>query len=88
MKQKQQVEQLLYQGILHTQMTQIADVTEEMLLDGEVMFCEKLNSKLTEWLMTTEEICGDLVESQEMRLKNLKTNLLIVEFGGTNGTDN
>ena len=64
MKQKQQVEQLLYQGILHTQMTQIADITEEMLLDGEVMFGEKLNRKLTEWLMTTEEICGDLVESQ------------------------
>lgn len=35
-----------------------------MLLDGEVMFGEKLNRKLTEWLMTTEEICGDLVESQ------------------------
>ena len=64
MKQKQQVEQLLYQGILHTQMSQIADITEEMLLDGEVMFGEKLNRKLTEWLMTTEEICGDLVESQ------------------------
>lgn len=57
---KQQVEQLLYQGILHTQMTQIADITEEALLDGEVMFGEKLNRKLTEWLMTTEEICGDL----------------------------
>ena len=64
MKQKQQVEQLLYQGILHTQMTQIADITEEMLLDGEIMFGEKLNCKLKEWLMTTEEICGDLVESQ------------------------
>ena len=64
MKQKQQVEQLLYQGILHTQMSQIADITEEMVLDGEVMFGEKLNRKLTEWLMTTEEICGDLVESQ------------------------
>lgn len=64
MKQKQQVEQLLYQGILHAQMIQIADITEEMLLDGEVMFGEKLNRKLTEWLMTTEEICGDLVESQ------------------------
>ena len=64
MKQKQQVEQLLYQGILHTQITQIADITEEMLLDGEVMFGEKLNRKITEWLMTTEEICGDLVESQ------------------------
>ena len=64
MKQKQQVEQLLYQGILHTQMTQIADITEEALLDGEVMFGEKLNRKLKEWLMTTEEICGDLVESQ------------------------
>ena len=60
MKQKQQVEQLLYQGILHTQMTQIADVTEEMLLDGEVMFGEKLNRKLTEWLMSTEEIRNDL----------------------------
>ena len=62
MKQKQQVEQLLYQGILHTQMSQIADITEEMLLDGEVMFGEKLNRKLTEWLMSTEEIRTDLVE--------------------------
>ena len=72
MKQKQQVEQLLYQGILHTQMTQIADVTEEMLLDGEIMFGEKLNSKLTEWLMTTEEICGDLVESQRKLIEVLE----------------
>ena len=62
MKQKQQVEQLLYQGILHTQMSQIADITEEMLLDGEVMFGEKLNRKLTEWLMSTEEIRTDLAE--------------------------
>ena len=60
MKQKQQVEQLLYQGILHTQMCQIAEVTEEALLDGEVMFGEKLNRKLTEWLMSTEEIRNDL----------------------------
>ena len=72
MKQKQQVEQLLYQGILHTQMSQIADITEEMLLDGEVMFGEKLNRKLTEWLMTTEEICGDLVESQRKLIEALK----------------
>ena len=72
MKQKQQVEQLLYQGILHTQMTQIADITEEMLLDGEVMFGEKLNRKLTEWLMTTEEICGDLVESQRKLIEALE----------------
>ena len=72
MKQKQQVEQLLYQGILHTQMSQIADVTEKMLLDGEVMFGEKLNRKLTEWLMTTEEICGDLVESQRKLIEALE----------------
>ena len=72
MKQKQQVEQLLYQGILHTQMSQIADITEEMLLDGEVMFGEKLNRKLTEWLMTTEEICGNLVESQRKLIEALK----------------
>ena len=57
---KKQVEQLLHQGILYTQMTQIADITEEMLLDGEVMFGEKLNRKLTEWLMTTEEICSTM----------------------------
>ncbi len=69
---KKQVEQLLYQGILHTQMTQIADITEEMLLDGEVMFGEKLNRKLTEWLMTTEEICGDLVESQRKLIEALE----------------
>ena len=57
---KQQVEQLMYKGILFTQMSQIADITEEMLLDGEVMFGEKLNRKLTEWLMNTEEIRNDL----------------------------
>ena len=57
---RKQVEQLLYKGILHTQMSQIADITEEMLLDGEVMFGEKLNRKLTEWLMSTEEIRNDL----------------------------
>ena len=57
---KKQVEQLLYKGILHTQMSQIVDITEEMLLDGEVMFGEKLNRKLTEWLMSTEEIRNDL----------------------------
>ena len=57
---KKQVEQLLYKGILHTQMSQIADITEEMLLDGEVMFGEKLNRKLTEWLMSTEEIRNEL----------------------------
>lgn len=57
---KKQVGQLLYKGILHTQMSQIADITEEMLLDGEVMFGEKLNRKLTEWLMSTEEIRNDL----------------------------
>ena len=57
---KQQVLQLLYKGILHTQMSQITDITEEMLLDGEVMFGEKLNRKLTEWLMSTEEIRNDL----------------------------
>ena len=60
MNKKQQVEQLLYQGILHTQMSQIADITEEMLLYGEVMFGEELNRKLTEWLMSTEEIRNDL----------------------------
>lgn len=62
MNKKQQVEQLLYQGILHTQMSQIADITEEMLLDGEVMFGEKLNRKLAEWVMRTEEIRNDLTE--------------------------
>ena len=69
---KKQVEQLLHQGILYTQMTQIADITEEMLLDGEVMFGEKLNRKLTEWLMTTEEICGDLVESQRKLIEEFE----------------
>ena len=57
---RKQVEQLLYKVILHTQMSQITDITEEMLLDGEVMFGEKLNRKLTEWLMSTEEIRNDL----------------------------
>ena len=69
MKQKQQVEQLLYKGILHTQMSQITDITEEMLLDGEVMFGEKLNRKLTEWLMSTEEIRNDL---NKMACKEIK----------------
>ena len=66
---KKQVEQLLYKGILHTQMSQIADITEEMLLDGEVMFGEKLNRKLTEWLMSTEEIRNDL---NKMACKEIK----------------
>ena len=57
---RKQVEQLLYIGIMYAQMSQIADITEEMLLDGEVIFGEKLNRKLTEWLMSTEEIRNDL----------------------------
>ena len=57
---KQQVEQLIYKAILHTQMSQTADIVEEMLFDGEVMFGEELNRKLTEWLMNTEEIRNDL----------------------------
>ena len=69
MKQKQQVEQLLYKGILHTQMSQIVDITEEMLRDGEVMFGEKLNCKLTEWLMSTEEILDDLAEMQRKEIE-------------------
>ena len=69
MNKKQQVEQLLYQGILHTQMSQIADITEEMLLDGEVMFGEKLNRKLTEWLMNTEEIRDEIAK---MTLKEIE----------------
>lgn len=60
MNRKQQIAHMLYKGILYTQMSQITDITEEMLLDGEVMFGEKLNRKLTEWLMITEEIRNDL----------------------------
>lgn len=59
MKQKQD-EQLVYKAILHTQMSQTADIVEEMLFDDEVMFGEELNRKLTEWLMNTEEIRNDL----------------------------
>ena len=57
---KQQVEQLMYKGILFTQMSQVTDTVEEMLIDNEVIFGEKLNRKLTEWLMSTEEIRNDL----------------------------
>lgn len=60
MNKKQQIAHMLYIGIMNAQMGQIADITEEMLLDGEVMFGEKLNRKLTEWLMSTEEIRNDL----------------------------
>lgn len=62
MNRKQQIAYMLYIGIMNAQMGQIADITEEMLLDGEVMFGEKLNRKLTEWLMSTEEIRTDLAE--------------------------
>lgn len=66
---KQQVEQLLYKGILYTQMSQNADIIEEMLLDDEVIFGEELNRKLTAWLMSTQKICYDLYE---MRLKEFE----------------
>ena len=66
---KKQVKQLLYKGILHTQMGQITDIVEEMLFDGEVMFGEELNRKLTEWLMSTEEIRNDL---NKMACKEIK----------------
>ena len=59
---KQQVQQLMYKGILFTQMSQVTDTVEEMLIDKEVMFSEELNRKLTEWLMRTEEIRNDLTE--------------------------
>lgn len=62
MNKKQQIAHLIYIGILHTKISQIADVTEEMLLDSEVVLGEKLNRKLTEWLMSTEEIRNDLAE--------------------------
>lgn len=62
MNKKQQIAHLIYIGILHTRISQIADVTEEMLLDSEVVLGEKLNRKLTEWLMSTEEIRNDLAE--------------------------
>ena len=59
---KKQVEQLLYKGILHTQMSQVTDTVEEMLIDNEVMFGGELNRKLAEWVMRTEEIRNDLTE--------------------------
>ena len=59
---KQQVQQLMYKGILFTQMSQVTDTIEEMLIDNEVMFGEELNRKLTDWLMSTEEIRNDLTE--------------------------
>ena len=59
---KQQVQQLMYKGILFTQMSQVTDTVEEMLLDNEVMFGGELNRKLAEWVMRTEEIRNDLTE--------------------------
>lgn len=59
---KQQVEQLMYKGILFTQMSQVTDTVEEMLTDNEVMFGGELNRKLAEWVMRTEEIRNDLTE--------------------------
>ena len=59
---KQQVEQLMYKGILFTQMSQVTDTVEEMLIDNEVMFGGELNRKLAEWVMRTEEIRNDLTE--------------------------
>ena len=59
---KQQVKQLMYKGILFTQMSQVTDTVEEMLIDNEVMFGGELNRKLAEWVMRTEEIRKDLTE--------------------------
>ncbi len=59
---KQQVQQLMYKGILFTQMSQVTDTVEEMLSDNEVMFGGELNRKLAEWVMRTEEIRNDLTE--------------------------
>lgn len=59
---KQQVQQLMYKGILFTQMSQVTDTVEEMLIDNEVMFGGELNRKLAEWVMRTEEIRNDLTE--------------------------
>ena len=59
---KQQVEQLVHKSFLYTQMSQNADIIEEMLLDDEVIFGEELNRKLTAWLMSTQKICYDLYE--------------------------
>lgn len=59
---KKQVEQLMYKGILFTQMSQVTNTVEEMLLDNEVMFGGELNRKLAEWVMRTEEIRNDLSE--------------------------
>ena len=44
---KQQVEQLVHKSFLYTQLSQNADIIEEMLLDDEVIFGEELNRKLT-----------------------------------------
>lgn len=62
MNKKQQVQQLMYKGILFTQMSQVTDTVEEMLIDNEVMFGGELNRKLAEWVMRTEEIRNDLTE--------------------------
>lgn len=59
---KQQVQQLMYKGILFTQMSQVTDTVEELLIDNEVMFGGELNRKLAEWVMRTEEIRNDLTE--------------------------
>lgn len=59
---KQQVQQLMYKGILFTQMSQVTDTVEEMLIDNEVMFGGELNRKLAEWVMRTEEIRKDITE--------------------------
>lgn len=59
---KQQVQQLMYKGILFTQMSQVTDTVEEMLIDNEVMFGGELNRKLAEWVMRTEEIRNELTE--------------------------
>ena len=59
---KQQVQQLMYKGILFTQISQVTDTVEEMLIDNEVMFGGELNRKLAEWIMRTEEIRNDLTE--------------------------
>ena len=74
---KQQVEQLIYKAILHTQMSQVTDTVEEMLFDDDVMFSEELNRKLTEWLMNTEEIRNDLAEMEHEEIEAVEDLFII-----------
>ena len=72
MKQKQQVEQLIYKSSLYSQIVLAVDTVEEVLSYKEVVFSEELNRKLKEWLITTGEICSTMSDMLRNEIEEFK----------------